>query len=94
MAKVIVLSPLDESYLGDEFRLHPLHLGHLLGRDAAAPVGGLAARKVREWAASGLKRFQLGRGLTRDCVRPMRAMAATSQPSWCVRGDNSRAIAR
>lgn len=64
MSKVIVLSPLDESYLGDEFRLHPLHLGHLLGRHAAAPVGGLAARKIREWAASGLKRLQLGEHLS------------------------------
>jgi hypothetical protein len=48
VAQVIVRRPFDESNLRNQFGLEPLHLGHLIRGHAAAPVRGLAVRKIDE----------------------------------------------
>ena len=51
-------SPLHESYLRDQLRLHPLHLPHLLGGHAAAPAGRLRVRQVDEGTLIDMVRLQ------------------------------------
>ena len=58
VAEMPVRSPLDEPDLRDQPRLHPAHLAHLLGRDAAAPVGCLAVRQIDERAGGDVQRLQ------------------------------------
>src|SRR5215208_4130453 len=54
MPEVAVGGPFDESNLGDEGWPQPLHLTHLLGGDAAAPVRRLAVRQIDEGAPAGV----------------------------------------
>src|SRR4051794_23012231 len=57
VAQVLVLGPFDEADLRDQRRPQPLHLVHLLGGHAAAPVRGLAVRQVDERARGAMERL-------------------------------------
>jgi hypothetical protein len=50
--------PLDEPDLRDDLRPHPLHLAHLIHRDAATPAGCLRVRQVDEGTLVDMVRLQ------------------------------------
>src|ERR1700730_2569074 len=63
MAKTLFGGPLCEFDLRHELRLRPMHLAHLISRDAPAPSPDISVRKIRKWAVLNLQRFQLAENL-------------------------------
>jgi len=61
--------PLDEPDLRDQFRPHPDHLTHLLGRNAAAPARGSRGGQVRKRAPRNPKQLKFQPHLATDVPR-------------------------
>src|SRR5437879_8459243 len=55
----VIGRPFYESDLRHELRLCPVHLLHLISRDAPAPSPDIRVRKIGKWALLNLQRFQL-----------------------------------
>src|ERR1700682_3343644 len=55
--------PFYETDLRHELRLRPVHLAHLIRRDAPAPSPDISVRKIGKWAVLNLQRFQLAENL-------------------------------
>src|SRR4029077_5635222 len=55
--------PFYESDLRHELRLRPVHLAHLIRRDAPAPSPDISVRKIGEWAVLNLQWLQLAQNL-------------------------------
>src|SRR4029077_4736454 len=63
MSQAVLGRPFYESDLGHEPRLRPVHLAHLIHRDAPAPSPDISVRKIGEWAVLNLQWFQLAQNL-------------------------------
>jgi hypothetical protein len=54
MAKTLFAGALRESDLRHQLRLRPMHLAHLIRRDASAPSPDIGVGKIGEWAVLNL----------------------------------------
>src|ERR1700694_2975366 len=63
VSQAVLGRPFYESDLRHELRLRPVHLAHLLRRDAPAPSPDISVCKIGEWAVLNLQRFQFDESL-------------------------------
>jgi hypothetical protein len=84
--------PLDEPDLRNELRPYPLHLAHLVGRDAAAaPMAALAVREIDEGTWPRMERLELLSEFPSHVRRHTRAnLAGAAQLPPDVVADNQR----
>src|SRR6266478_9165725 len=63
VSQAVLGRPFYESDLRHELRLRPVHLAHLIRRDAPAPSPDISVRKIGEWAVLNLQWLQLAQNL-------------------------------
>jgi hypothetical protein len=63
VSQAVLGRPFYESDLRHELRLRPVHLAHLIRRDASAPSPDTSVRKIGEWVVLNLQQLQLAENL-------------------------------